>query len=104
MRPAPRRSHCRRAGFRIGPQLDLSVPLDLVSTNDIIGGNSGSPLVNRRGDLVGLAFDGNIHSLGGAYWYDGSVNRTVSVDSAAILQALDRIYGAKTLADELRAQ
>lgn len=84
-------------------QLDLSLPLDFVSTNDIIGGNSGSPVLNRRGQLVGLAFDGNIHSLGGAYWYDGSLNRTVSVDSAAILQALDRIYGAKVLADEMRA-
>ncbi len=83
-------------------QIDLSVRLDFVSTNDIIGGNSGSPLLNRRGQLVGLAFDGNIHSLGGAYWYDGAINRTVAVHSAAILQALEQIYGAKALADEMR--
>ncbi len=83
-------------------KLNLSTPLDLASTNDIIGGNSGSPLINRQGELVGLIFDGNIHSLGGAYAYDESNNRAVSVDSAALLEALDKIYGAHTIVNEMR--
>jgi hypothetical protein len=83
-------------------KLNLSTPLDLVSTNDIIGGNSGSPLVNRQGELVGLIFDGNIHSLGGAYAYDESLNRAVSVDSAALLEAMDKIYGAHAIVNEIR--
>jgi hypothetical protein len=83
--------------------LDPKTPFNISSTNDIIGGNSGSPVLNEKGELVGLAFDGNIHSIGGAYWYDETLNRTVSVDSAAILEALDKIYGAKALAAELRA-
>jgi hypothetical protein len=84
-------------------KLDLDKPFNFSSTNDIIGGNSGSPVVDRRGRLVGLIFDGNIHSLGGAFGYDGTSNRSVAVDSAAILEALDKIYGAKDLARELRA-
>jgi Peptidase S46 len=84
-------------------KLDFKVPFNVSTTNDIIGGNSGSPLLNQKGELVGLMFDGNIHSLGGAYWYDGTLNRSVAVDSAAILEALDKIYDAKTLSAELRA-
>lgn len=72
-----------------------------VSTNDIVGGNSGSPLINAKGELVGLIFDGNIQSLGGSYFYDESVNRAVSVHSAAISEALDKIYQAKNLVKEL---
>ena len=83
-------------------KLDLTKPLDLVTTNDIIGGNSGSPLLNRKGELVGLMFDGNIHSLGGDFYYDPKLNRSVAVDSAGMLEALDRIYDAKALAAELR--
>jgi hypothetical protein len=83
--------------------LDLAKPFNFVSTNDIIGGNSGSPVIDRDGRLVGLIFDGNIHSLGGAYGYDGASNRAVAVDSAAILEALEKIYGAKAIADEMRA-
>jgi len=83
-------------------KLNLSTPLDLASTNDIIGGNSGSPLVNGRGELVGLIFDGNIHSLGGAYAYDESLNRAVAVDSAALLEAMDKIYGAHVIVNEMR--
>lgn len=85
-------------------RLDLSTPLNLVTTNDIIGGNSGSPLLNRDGELVGLIFDGNIHSLGGEFGYDPATNRAVAVASPAILQALERIYHAKALADELRGR
>lgn len=85
-------------------RLALDKPFDLVTTNDIIGGNSGSPLLDRRGALVGLMFDGNIHSLGGAFWYDAALNRAVALDSAAILEALDRVYDAKRLAAELRGR
>ncbi len=83
--------------------LDLEIPFDVATTNDIIGGNSGSPLVNRRGDVVGLVFDGNIQSLAGDFAYDERVNRTVSVTAVAILEALEKIYGARRIADELRA-
>lgn len=75
---------------------------DLATTNDIIGGNSGSPMINRNAEVVGLVFDGNIHSLGGAYWYDERVNRTVAVDTGALLEALDKVYGAKRIVEELR--
>jgi hypothetical protein len=83
------------------PRLDLSTPLDFVTTNDIIGGNSGSPVVNRAGELVGLIFDGNIESLVGQYVYDGEKNRAVAVHSGAIIYTLRAIYDAGTLADEL---
>ncbi len=88
--------------YQAKDKLDLSMPLNFVSTNDIIGGNSGSPVVNRKGELVGLIFDGNLPSLGGAFGFDASVNRAVSVDSAALLEALDRIYGAHAAATEMR--
>jgi len=74
---------------------------DFVSTNDIIGGNSGSPVLNRQGRVIGLAFDGNIHSTGGAYGFDPALNRMVSLSSQAIVGALRNIYGATALADEL---
>jgi hypothetical protein len=84
-------------------QLDPSVPFNFVTDNDIIGGNSGSPVVNRQGELVGLVFDGNIHSLGGAYGFDIAVNRMVAVDVRAIAHTLDVIYGASRIRDELSA-
>jgi hypothetical protein len=84
------------------PKLDLDVPLNFVTTNDIIGGNSGSPMVNKNGELVGLVFDGNIESLGGEYGFDETVNRTVAVHSEGILQALSKIYGADRIVQELR--
>jgi len=77
---------------------------DLAASNDIIGGNSGSPLLNQKAELVGLIFDGNIHSLGGAYRYDGTQNRAVAVDTAAITEALDKIYGAQEILKELGAR
>jgi hypothetical protein len=86
------------------PRLSLSTPLNFVTTNDIIGGNSGSPIVNRAGELVGLVFDGNIESLVGNYVYDDTTNRTVAVHSAAILEALRAIYGAGALADEIQGR
>jgi len=83
-------------------KLDLSTPLDFVATVDIIGGNSGSPVINRNGELVGLIFDGNIESLAGDFVYDGAQNRAVAVDSAAMIEALRKLYGADKLADELQ--
>jgi hypothetical protein len=74
---------------------------NFVSTNDIIGGNSGSPVINKEGRIVGLAFDGNIHSTGGAFGFDAALNRCVSLSSQLILEGLRKIYGAKALADEL---
>ena len=83
-------------------KLNPSTPFNFVSNNDIIGGNSGSPVVNRKGELVGLIFDGNIHSLGGAFGFDETQNRAVAVDSAALLEALDKVYGAHEVAKEMR--
>ncbi|MDZ4364662.1 S46 family peptidase [Brevundimonas sp.] len=74
---------------------------DFVSTNDIIGGNSGSPVVNAKGEVIGAAFDGNIHSLGGSYGYDAALNRTVTVSTAAITEALRTVYRQPRLLAEL---
>ena len=75
--------------------------LDMATTNDIIGGNSGSPVIGRDGTATGLIFDGNIQSLGGDFGYDGSVNRAVAVDTTALTEALTKIYHADRLAKEL---
>jgi hypothetical protein len=85
-------------------RLDLKTPFNFCSTNDIIGGNSGSPVVNQKGELVGLIFDGNIQSLGGEYGFDESVNRAVAVHSEGMLHALSKIYGAERIVNELRAK
>jgi hypothetical protein len=85
-------------------KLNLSTPLDFVTTNDIIGGNSGSPVVNRDGELVGLVFDGNIESMAGDFVYDGTKNRTVAVHSAGMIEGLRKLYGADALADELQGK
>ena len=84
--------------------VDMKVPFNFVTTNDIIGGNSGSPTFNREMELLGLIFDGNIESLVGNFYYDETVNRAISVDSRGMLEALRDVYGAKEVADELTRQ
>jgi len=83
-------------------RLDLDTALNMVSTHDIIGGNSGSPILNTQGEVIGLVFDGNIQSLGGDYRFEASLNRTVAVQSMGIVEALDKVYGAQRLLTELK--
>lgn len=97
-----------RSPFDLAPRwqerekaLDLSTPLDFVASCDIIGGNSGSPVVNRAGELVGLIFDGNIESLVGNYIYDEGSNRAVAVHSAGMTEAMLKVYEADALVKEL---
>ncbi len=85
-------------------RLDLSGPVDFVNTCDIIGGNSGSPVINKAGELVGLIFDGNIESLVGDFVYYEVNNRAVAVHSGAIIQVLRQMYDASPLADELEGK
>jgi len=83
------------------PAIDGSVPLNFTSTNDTTGGNSGSPVVDRSGDFVGIVFDGNIQSLAWNYYFTDEQGRSVSVDARAILEALRKVYGADALVREL---
>ena len=85
-------------------KLNLATPMDFVYTCDLTGGSSGSPVVNRDGELVGLDFDSNIESLAGEYVYDETKNRAVAVHSAGMLEGLRKIYGAGALADELEGK
>ncbi len=82
-------------------KLNLATPFDFVTTNDIIGGNSGSPVIDKNGEIVGLVFDGNIESLVGDYVFDIETNRTVAVHTAGMTEALKKLYGAQALLDEM---
>jgi hypothetical protein len=82
-------------------KLDPATVLDFTTTNDIIGGNSGSPVIDRAGRVLGAVFDINVLGLGGAYGYDGKVNRGIAVSMGAVIAALRSVYGANALADEI---
>jgi hypothetical protein len=84
------------------PEFDMRAPVNMVSTHDTIGGNSGSPMINTALEIVGLVFDGNIEGLSGDYIYDATSNRTISVRAEGIMEALEHIYGADRIVDELR--
>jgi hypothetical protein len=91
-----------RAFVTAKSRIDPNIVYDFVTTNDIIGGNSGSPVIDRSGAVIGAAFDGNIHSLAGNYGYDGSLNRTVVVSTDAVQEALEKIYPSPALVAELK--
>ncbi|HEX5052824.1 MAG TPA: S46 family peptidase [Planctomycetota bacterium] len=82
-------------------KLNLNTPINFVCTADIIGGNSGSPILNRNAEIVGLVFDGNIESLPGNFWFDERVNRCVGVHSAGMMEAMVKVYGETELAKEI---
>ncbi len=81
--------------------LNLSIPMNLSTTNDIIGGNSGSPLIDKEAHVIGLIFDGNIFSLGGDYGFDAAKNRSVAVDSRALLEGLGKVYHLDRIVNEI---
>jgi hypothetical protein len=88
---------------KVPADFDLSTPYNFISTNDIIGGNSGSPVINKQAEVIGLAFDGNVESMEGNFIYRSDANRTVSVDSKGIYEAIKKVYKADRLADELKS-
>jgi hypothetical protein len=90
--------------IRVKEKLEMRTPFCISTNNDIVGGNSGSPLIDADGMIVGLMFDGNIHSIAGRYWFDVANNRAIAVHPAIIREALDTVYGAKSLLRELNAK
>jgi hypothetical protein len=90
--------------MKVKDRLDMRTPFCISTNNDIVGGNSGSPLVDAGGKIVGLMFDGNIHSIAGHYWFNPANNRAIAVHPAIIREALDKVYGAAWLLAELNAQ
>ncbi|MGC1524031.1 MAG: S46 family peptidase [Steroidobacteraceae bacterium] len=90
--------------MKVKEQLDMSTPFCISTSNDIVGGNSGSPLIDAQGRIVGLMFDGNIHSIAGHYGFNAANNRAIAVHPAIIREALDKVYGAKALLTELNAK
>ena len=90
-------------GARQAGKINLATPFNFASTADIIGGNSGSPVVNKAAEVVGIIFDGNMQSLPWRYVYDDAIGRAVSVDSRGIVEALRSIYGANRVIQELQS-
>jgi hypothetical protein len=90
--------------MKVKDELDMGIPFCISTTNDIVGGNSGSPLIDADGKIVGLMFDGNIHSIAGHYWFDAKNNRAIALHPAIIREALGKVYGAKSLLAELNAK
>ena len=90
--------------MRAKAQLNMSTPFCISTSNDIVGGNSGSPLIDVDGKIVGLMFDGNIYSIAGHYWFNPQNNRAIAVHPAIIREALEKVYGAKELLAELQQQ
>jgi Peptidase S46 len=88
--------------LRVKAQLDMNTPFCISTSNDIVGGNSGSPLIDVDGKIVGLMFDGNIYSIAGRYWFNPQNNRAIAVHPAIIREALEKVYGAKELLTELQ--
>ena len=84
-------------------EFNKGTAFNFISTNDIIGGNSGSPVINKDGEIVGLAFDGNMESLVDNYIYNQDVPHTVSLDSEGMIEAIKNLYKVKRLAEELRS-
>jgi hypothetical protein len=93
--------HLSETWLKAERKLKLETPFNFVATADIIGGNSGSPVVNRNGEYLGIIFDGNIQSLPWDYSFDDKAARSVIVDARAIIHALDKVYKAKDLLKEL---
>jgi hypothetical protein len=83
------------------PTLELNTPFNVATDNDIVGGNSGSPLIGANGRIVGLVFDGNIHSISGSYWFDATRNRAVAVNAAILREGLTKVYRSRALLEEL---
>ena len=83
--------------------LNLSAPMNFSTTNDITGGNSGSPLIDKDANIVGLLFDGNIFSLGGYYGYDPVKNRSIAVDSRGLLEGMSKVYHIDRVVNEIEA-
>ena len=103
-------SHQKKAPWNLperwqnpGPEFDLSTPYNFASTNDITGGSSGSAVINKNQEIVGIAFDGNVESIPGNFIYNPAKNRMVSVASQGILEILSDLMHAKRLAEELKA-
>jgi hypothetical protein len=89
--------------MNVKDKLDMGTPFCISTNSDIVGGNSGSPLIDTQGRIVGLMFDGNIHSISGDYWFDTAKNRAVALHPAIMREALDKVYGAKDLLREMGA-
>jgi hypothetical protein len=87
--------------LRVKDKLDMNTLFNLSTNSDIVGGNSGSPLINANGEIVGLMFDGNIHSISGAYWFDNEKNRAIAVHPAIMREALSKVYAADSVLAEL---